>query len=57
MNSKILKSEAHLGCFIYTYVCVCIYIGFPKNLPANTGEAGAIPGLGKSPGERNGNPL
>ena len=57
MNSKILKSEAHLGCFIYTYVCVCVNIGFPKNLPANTGEAGAIPRLGKSPGERNVNPL
>ena len=31
-----------------------------KILPANTGEArdlGLIPGLGRSPGERNGNPL
>ena len=36
--------------------------GFPagsvmKNLPANTGDAGLIPGLGRSPGEGNGNPL
>ena len=39
--------------------------GFPggpvvKNLPTNTGdirEAGSIPGLGRSPGEGNGNPL
>ena len=28
-----------------------------KNLPANAGEDGAVPGLGRSPGERNGNPL
>ena len=36
--------------------------GFPggsvvKNLPANAGDAGLIPGLERSPGERNGNPL
>ena len=34
--------------------------GFPsgsmvKNLPANAGDAGLIPGSGRSPGERNGN--
>ena len=31
-----------------------------NNLPANAGDArdtGLIPGLGRSPGERNGNPL
>ena len=31
-----------------------------KNLPASTGDikdAGSIPGLGRAPGERNGNPL
>jgi len=31
-----------------------------KNLPANagdTGDAGCVPGLGRSPGEGNGNPL
>ena len=28
-----------------------------KNPPANTGDMGAIPGLGRSPGEENGNPL
>ena len=40
-------------------------MGFPggivaKNLPANAGDArnvGSIPGLGRSPGEGNGNPL
>ena len=28
-----------------------------KNLTANAGDAGSVPGLGRSPGERNGNPL
>ena len=36
--------------------------GFPggsvvKYLPANAGDAGSIPGFGRSPGEGNGNPL
>ena len=36
--------------------------GFPgdslvKNLPANAGDMGSIPGSGRSPGEGNGNPL
>ena len=28
-----------------------------KESPANAGDAGSIPGSGKSPGERNGDPL
>ena len=28
-----------------------------KNMPANAGNSGSIPGLGRSPGEGNGNPL
>ena len=37
-------------------------LGFPggsvvKNLPANAGNAGSIPELGRFPGEGNGNPL
>ena len=36
--------------------------GFPggsvlKNLPASAGDVGSIPGLGRSPRERKGNPL
>ena len=31
-------------------------VGFP-GLPANAGYAGLIPGLGRFPGEGNGNPL
>ena len=41
---------------------VLLTMGFPggsvvKNLPANAGNTGSIPGLGRSPGEGNGNPL
>ena len=37
-------------------------VGFPgssgvKNLPSNAGDVGSISGLGRSPGEGNGNPL
>jgi len=28
-----------------------------KNLPTNAGDTGSIPGSGRSPGERNSNPL
>ena len=28
-----------------------------KNLPANGGDVGSIPGLGRSPGDGNGNPI
>ena len=38
------------------------FLDFPgssavKNLPANAGDAGSIPGSERSPGEGNGNPL
>ena len=38
------------------------WLSFPggsavKNLPANAGDVGLIPRLGRSPGERNGNPF
>ena len=46
-------------------ICVsysCCWRGFPgglviKNLPASAGDAGSIPGSGRSPGEGNDNPL
>ena len=39
-----------------------MFLGFPggsvvKNLPSNAGDAGLIPGLGRCPGEENGNAL
>ena len=43
-------------------MCIHIYMGFSggsviKNLLAKAGDVGLIPGLGRSPGEGNGNPL
>ena len=50
---------------IYVYVHLCTYMGFPggtsgEESPANAGDTrdeGSIPGLGRSPGVGNGNPL
>ena len=44
------------------YIPVNIQQGFPgssevKNLPANLGDAGSIPGWGRFPGGGNGSPL
>ena len=43
-------------------IYVSLLLGFPggsevKNLPANAGDMGSIPGSGRSPGVGNGNPL
>ena len=40
---------------------ICVFEGFPgdlvgKNLPANAGDTGSIPGSGRCPGGGNGNP-
>ena len=48
--------------FIYVYIYAPIYIGFPcgldsKESTCNAGDLGLIPGLGRYPGEGNGNPL
>ena len=50
--------------WIYTLKMVVsmFCMGFPggalvKNLPANAGDPGSIPGSGRSPGEGNGHPL
>ena len=46
---------------LYVISSCCMSLGFPdgsavKNPPANAGDVGLIPGLGKPPGEGNGNP-
>ena len=44
-------------------LCTLLYrVGFPggsvvKSLPANAGDTSSISGLGRSPGEENGNPF
>ena len=60
----------YIHIYMYIYICthththtyIYIYMGFPggsmvKHPPANTGDAGLIPGLGRSLGGGNGNPL
>ena len=47
---------------IFIRACSCGDLGFPggsvvKNWPSREGDAGSTPGSGRSPGERNGNPL
>jgi len=49
-------------CLSVLYMLMCNLLGFlgsavVKNLPANARDMGSIPGLGRSPGEGNGNPL
>ena len=44
------------------FVFASMYQGFlgdsvVKNLPANAGDTGSLPGSGRSPGEGNGNPF
>ena len=54
MNQSLLgKSKLEKHTHTHTYICV-------KNLPADAwdaGDTGSIPGLGRCPGEGNGNPL
>ena len=71
-RSPVLQQNNNLtGKNYIFYICLCnillnyyvVYtkLVFPcdsvKNLPANVGDEGSIPELGRSPGEGNGNPL
>ena len=47
--------------YTHTRMHTQIYVDSPsgpavKNLPANAGDTGSIPGSGRTPGEGNGNP-
>ena len=47
---------------LISYIVPMSWMGFPggsgvKNLPANAGDSGSIPGSGRSTGEGNSNPL
>jgi len=57
--SKVLQKNS---CFelIYVTIWASLVTQMVKNLPAvlrATGDQGSVPGLGRSPGEGNGNPL
>ena len=56
------KLKHHCGTNTFHGTVLSNVLGFcggsvVKNLPANAGDTSWIPGLGKSPRERNGNPL
>ena len=61
-NFTILYWFCHISTWIDLHIDGLIIEDFPggtvvKNPPANVGDAGSIPGLGRSPGVGNGNPL
>ena len=52
----------HMSTHMYVYMHICAYMGFPggsvvKNLPADAGDMGLIPGSRRFPGGSHGNPL
>ena len=55
------REEGEGGSVLVAYLAYTVmYEGFLPgvvNPPANSGDVGSVPGLGKSPGEGNGNPL
>ena len=52
------RTDPLLFCNVPFYgSCVKAGSSLLKNLPPNAGDAGSVPGLGRSPGEGNGNPL
>ena len=55
VNSDLLPIEIFLKHFIY--LASYFWLGFPGGLYGNAVDLGWITGLGRSPGERNGNPL
>ena len=52
-------THTHMHVCTHTHIYVHMYPGgsVVKNMPANAEDAGSIPGSGRSPAERNGNPL
>ena len=57
------KMRTFVACSsVNVFLCIDPWKGFPggsvvKNPPASAGDVGSIPGLGRFPGEENGNPL
>ena len=57
INSMDMSIISSIMVCLYLCLCVCMYnsMGFPgcsvvNNLPANAGDAGLVPGSGRSPG-------
>ena len=60
-NPETMEHEATDGrnwnISVYRSLQASLVAQMVKRLPANAGDQGSIPGLGRSPGEGNGNPL
>ena len=61
LYSGFIRSSEEKGRVVFT-ILFYIAVGFPggldgKESACNAGDLGSIPGLGRSPGEENGNPL
>ena len=54
-----MNLDGQLNCGWGTFICYYLRIvaQMVKNLPANVGDPGLIPGSGRSPGEGKGSPL
>ena len=60
-----MQIPSHTHTYTHTHIHTRIIyraLDFPgvsvvKNLPINAGDSGSVPGLGRSPGEGNDNPL
>ena len=62
LQEALLPPEPLYSAILLNYIKLSCCKGFAgssaiKNLPVNTGNSGSVPGLGRCPGERNGNPL
>ena len=49
--------RANLYCLSVLYIIICISSSVGKESVCSAGDPGSTPGLGRSPGERNGSPL
>ena len=59
LHGKEIQTRGHVSMHIADSLCCIVETGgsVVKNLPANIGDLGSIPGSGRSPGEENGDSL
>ena len=50
-------ASERVSLFIFVAITVASLVAVGKESACNTGDLGSIPGLGRFPGEGNGNPL
>ena len=57
MSKNVFEAVSHLTTLLKIVVFCWLITQMVKNSSRNVGDLGLIPGLGRSPGEGNGNPL